>query len=143
MTYKIVEARNQFDDDLFDFTLYVNDEEVGRLEIEALYDSYLYEFSNVLSNEEFLKEFRDEPIVKIARLEIDEKFRKNGYASYLLTESFKKLRLAGFTQWFLNASPLDDNAMTLEHLEEFYGRFGFKKKNSRDKSTLMWFKDDL
>jgi len=141
--WKVSEVRDKFDYDKIYYVFYEDDCEVGRAEIEVLYDSYDYEFTGVLSEIEFLQEFRNEPIVKISRLEVDTHHRGKGVATYLLNESFKNLRLAGYTQWFLNASPLDQNGPSLFQLENFYTKFGFLRKQLRNQSTLMWFKDEI
>jgi len=141
--WKISELRDKFDYDKIYYIIHEDNCEVGRAEIEILYDSYEYEFTSVLSKIEFSQEFRDEPIVKISRLEVDVQHREKGIATYLLNESFKNLRLAGYTQWFLNASPLDQNGPSLFQLEKFYAKFGFLRKQLRNQSTLMWFKDEI
>jgi GNAT superfamily N-acetyltransferase len=147
MTYncdwKISEVRDEYDDDKLNFLLYEDGCVCGSVEIEVLYESYDYEFMNILSELEFAKEFRDEPIVKISRIEVEPMHRGKGIATYLLSEVFKRLRLAGFTQWFLNASPLDENGPNLIQLESFYNKYGFHSEQIRDKSTLMWFKDEI
>ena len=140
--WKVSEVRDEYDDKLF-FLLHMDDCVCGSVEIEVLYESYEYEFMSILSELEFAKEFRNEPIVKISRVEVDPLYRANGIATYLLTEAFKRLRLAGFTQWFLNASPLDENGPSLFQLESFYSKFGFHREQIRDESTLMWFKDEI
>ena len=141
--WKVSEVTNEFDDDKLDYVLYEGDCECGRVEIEVLYESYEYEFMSILSEAEFAKEFRSEPIVKISRVEVPLPHRGKGIATHLLKETFKQLRLAGFTQWFLNASPLDENGPSLFQLENFYTKFGFRREQLRNESTLMWFADDL
>ena len=139
----VSEVRDEFDCDKLNYVLCENGCECGNVEIEVLYESYDYEFSTILSEIEFANEFRKEPIVKIARVEVDPKYRGRGMATHLLTEAFRSLRLAGFTQWFLNASPLDEEGPSLFQLEDFYSKFGFHKEQLRDESTLMWFTDDI
>ena len=143
INWKISEVRNDVDEDKLDYVFYIDGHECGRAEIEVLYESYDYEFSTILSELEFAKEFRNEPIVKISRIEVDPLYRSKGIATCLLTEVFKRSRLAGFTQWFLNASPLDENGPSLFQLEDFYSKFGFHREQLRDESTLMWFKDEI
>lgn len=139
--YVIDEVRDEVDDDKLIYLFRKNDCIYGKVEIEVLYDSYDYEFINVLSKTEFAKEFYNEPIVKISLVEVEREFRGNGVATKLLNEVFMRLRLAGFRQWFLNASPLDTDGPSLFQLERFYIKYGFKREQLRDESTLMWFKD--
>ena len=139
--WKVSVVKNEIDEDKLDYVMYDGNKECGRAEIEILYDSYEYEFAGILTSEEFEKEFVDRPIIKINRLEIDPAHRERGMGRYLLSESINRLRLLGFNQWFLNASPLDDNGPKLKDLERFYSQFGFHKKQMREESTLMWFKD--
>jgi len=139
----ISEERDKCDEDKLTYHLFEGGKELGCIEIEVLYESYEYEFMEILSELEFANQFRPEPIVKFLLVEVHPNNRSIGVATFMLTEVFKRLRLAGFTQWFLNASPLDTNGLTLHQLEGFYSKFGFKREQMREESTLMWFTDGI
>lgn len=129
------------DADVEVWTATLRGKRVGTLRTEVLDDDWEHNFSGYIDRETWREEFPLPDTVKIDRLEVVQDMRNFGIGRRLLTSAMEDLRKRGHRQWFLNASPIDDNGLDVGQLEDFYSKGGFIVRVRRPDSTLMWFNE--
>jgi len=104
---------------------------------EVIYNSYEFEFKDLISEEKYDSLFEDKPVVFITHLFVDKKYRNTGVASTLLEKLLNKMKEDRYSYFYLNASPLTFDT-NLTDLIRFYKKFGFKILLSQGKNCLMY-----
>jgi len=137
------EIINQFkfklsnDEDRTTITAYNINNKIGSVTSDILFDSYQYEFDDVFSEEEFDKIYPKDEIVKIEHIEIDDNLKNQGIATKLMGLIMNTMKKRGYTQFYLNASPMGFTGLRLNDLTEFYKKFGFKELKHQGNNVLM------
>jgi GNAT superfamily N-acetyltransferase len=125
------------DEDYTNITVSKNGKKVGELCMLELMDSYSYEFDDVLTEDEFDELFPDDYIIKIDSLKVEDGFKGEGIASSLMEYGLNYMVNEGYTQFFLNASPMGFTGLKLNHLVNLYSKFGFKEILDQGNNMLM------
>lgn len=115
---------------------YLNGEKIGFVTADILFDPYEYEFSDVLSEDEFEELYPENEIIKIEWIEVDDEYKYQGVATALMTELMQHLK-GNYSQFYLNASPIGNSGLQLNDLVNFYKNFGFKVIRTQGDNVLM------
>jgi GNAT superfamily N-acetyltransferase len=132
-----VKYKKTVDGDTTHINAYINNEKIGSLTMEILYDSYNYEFDDVFDEEEFEDLFPESEIVKIEYLNVEDKYKNSGVGSELMKRGMVLMRKNGYTQFYLNASPMGRSGLNTNELVNFYKKFGFKEILNQGHNVLM------
>jgi GNAT superfamily N-acetyltransferase len=132
-----VKYKKSVDDNTTHINAYINNEKIGSLTMEILYDSYNYEFDDVFDEEEFEDLFPESEIVKIEYLNVEDKYKNSGVGSELMKRGMILMRKNGYTQFYLNASPMGMSGLNTNELVNFYKKFGFKEILNQGHNVLM------
>lgn len=133
----------------FDFKL---SSEEDRYEIKAIYDgevyghiiftivfeAYNYDFHDVISEEQFDEIFSDDTLIKLEHLEVEDGFKNEGIGSQLMVKGLEFMKSKGYTEFYLNASPMGFNGLGLNDLIKFYKKFGFKELLNQGNNSIMY-----
>lgn len=116
-----------------------DNESIGKLSFLILNDAYQYEFSDDFSEDDFYDIFPDDTttIIKIEHIEIDDEFKNLGIASQLMEYSIEWMKKKGYSQFYLNASPMGFSGLRLKTLVKFYEKFGFKSILNQGNNVQM------
>ena len=132
ITYK-----KSVDEDRTTITAYINNDKVGSLSMEILFDAYYYEFDDVFDEDTFEELYPNSEIVKIEHIEIDDNYKNSGIGSELMKRGMELMKKNGYNQFYLNASPMGFKGLGTMDLVEFYKKFGFKELLSQGHNVLM------
>lgn len=124
--------RKSVDEDRTTITAYINNNKVGLLSMEILFDSYQYEFEDV-----FDEIYPDIEIVKIERIEVDDNYKNSGIGSQLMKCGMELMKKNGYNQFYLNVSPMGFKGLGTTDLVDFYKKFGFKELLNQGHNVLM------
>ena len=114
-----------------------NDNDViSELVVELLFDSYQYEFSDFMSENDFDNYYPKEIIVKIEYVKTKPNYLRTGIATKLMRYMLKNMKENGYSQFFLNASPMGFD-IDVENLVNFYKKFGFEILLDQGHNVLM------
>lgn len=125
------------DEDRTIITATVNNNKIGSVISEILFNDY-YEFEDVLSEDEFNQMFPDDTIVKIEHIEVNDNYKNSGIATTLMNQMMNLMKNEGYTQFYLNASPMGFSGLNLSQLVRFYEKFGFKTFLNQGRNSLMY-----
>jgi len=125
------------DEDRTTITAYNINNKIGSVSSDILFNSYQYEFDDVFSEEEFDKIYPKDNIIKIEYIEIDDNLKNQGIATKLMGLIMNTMKKRGYTQFYLNASPMGFTGLGLNDLIEFYKKFGFKELKYQGNNVLM------
>ena len=125
------------EDDRHTINAYIGKNKVGSITMEILFDSYIYEFSDVFSEDEFDEMFPENEIVKIESINVIDGYRGNGIAKKLMSEALDKMKTNGHTQFYLNAYPMGFHGLNVSSLIEFYKKFNFEVILDQGNNALM------
>jgi len=137
------EIKNQFkfelteEEDRITITASYENNNIGNVVSEILFNSYQYEFDDVFSEEEFDEIYPEDQIVKIEYIDINDSFKNQGIATKLMGLMMDTMKKRGYTQYYLNASPMGFTGLRLNDLAEFYKKFGFKELKHQGNNVLM------
>ena len=135
------ETVNQFklsnDEERTTITAYNINKKIGSVISEILFNSYQYDFDDVFSEEEFDEIYPKDVIVNIEHIEIDDDFKNQGIGTELMGLMMDTMKKRGYTQYYLNASPMGFAGLKLNDLVEFYKKFGFKELKHQGHNVLM------
>lgn len=132
ITYK-----KSVDEDRTTITAYINNNKVGSLSMEILFDAYQYEFEDVFDEDTFNELYSDSEIVKIEHIEVDDNYKNSGIGSELMKRGMKLMKKNGYSQFYLNASPMGFKGLSTTDLVDFYKKFGFKELLNQGHNVLM------
>lgn len=116
---------------------YTNNKKIASLSMDVLFDAYHYDFEDVFDYETFNKLYPDNEIVKISYLDVDDIYRNSGIGTELMKRGMQLMKKNGYTQFFLNASPIGYNGLSTLDLVAFYKKFGFKELLNQGHNVLM------
>lgn len=125
------------DEDNIGINAYLNNKKIGSVSMEIMYDSYGYEFDDVFDEDEFYELFTDDSIVKISHIVVDNEYKNSGVGSELMKRAMKLMKKEGYTQFYLNASPMGSDGLALDDLVAFYKKFGFEEILHQGGNVLM------
>lgn len=125
------------DEDRTIITAYNNGNIVGKISSDMLFDGYGYEFDDVFSEEEFDEIYPDDLIVKIESVDVEDNFKSQGIGSILMSKMMDLMRNRGYSQFYLNASPMGFGGLSLYELVDFYKKFGFRELKNQGNNVLM------
>ena len=129
--------KKSVDEDRTSITAYINNNKVGSLSMEILFDAYEYEFENVFDEDTFNELYPDSEIVKIEHIEVDDNYKNSGIGSELMKRGMELMKKNGYNQFYLNASPMGFKGLGTMDLVEFYTKFGFKELLNQGHNVLM------
>jgi len=129
--------KNSVDEDRTTITAFIDNNKVGSLSMEILFDAYQYEFDDVFDGDTFDELYPDIEIVKIDYIEIDDNYKDYGIGSELMKRGMKLMKGNGYNQFYLNASPIGFKGLGTMDLVEFYKKFGFKELLNQGHNVLM------
>lgn len=129
--------KEETEEDRTTIEAYLNNERVGKVTIEVIYQAYEYEFSDILTEEEFDNIFSDDNIVKIENIEVSDKHKGSGIGTKLMDYAMVHMKSNGHEQFFLNASPMGFNGLRKHQLVTFYKKFGFEEILDQGNNTIM------
>lgn len=125
------------DGDRIIITAYYNDENIGQIISNILFDSYSYEFDDVFNEDEFYEIYPDDHVIKIEHIEIDDYYKGSGVGTALMNRMMKIMKNEGYNQFYLNASPMGFSGLDLSNLIKFYEKFGFKVLKHQGNNAIM------
>lgn len=129
--------KKSVDEDRTTITAYINNNKVGSLSMEILFDAYQYEFEDVFDEDTFNEMYPDSEIVKIEHIEVDDNYKNSGVGSELMKRGMELMKKNGYNQFYLNASPMGFNGLGTMDLVDFYKKFGFKELLNQGHNVLM------
>lgn len=129
--------KKSIDEDRTTLTAYINNNRVGSLTMEILFDAYQYEFEDVFDEDTFNEMYPDTEIVKIEHIEVDDNFKNYGIGSQLMKRGMELMKKNGYNQFYLNASPMGFKGLGTVDLVDFYKKFGFKELLNQGHNVLM------
>src|SRR5690625_1051636 len=129
--------KKSIDEDRTTLTAYNNNNKVGSLSMKILFDAYKYEFDNVFDEDTFDELYPDIEIVKIEYIEVDDNYKNFGVGSELMQRGMELMKKNGYSQFYLNASPMGFKGLGTMDLVEFYKKFGFKELLNQGDNVLM------
>jgi GNAT superfamily N-acetyltransferase len=132
-----VKYKKSVDEDRTKITAFLDNEKVGSISMEILFDAYQYEFDDVFDEDTFEELFPDSEIVKIEHIEVDDKYKNYGIGSELMKRGMKLMKRNGYNQFYLNASPMGFKGLGTMDLVDFYKKFGFKELLNQGHNVLM------
>lgn len=138
VTFKIINRLEQ--DSAYNIEAWENNEKVGSVTIEEPVDKYYY-FEDDMSEEKYDKIFPEE-FATIQDLRVDTNHTEKGIGTQLMNKALDFIKNTMKVKIvFLNASPMDHKALSIEPLINFYKKFGFKvflrKKDWTDNAYMI------
>jgi ribosomal protein S18 acetylase RimI-like enzyme len=121
-----IRFKKEIDDENTTISAIIDKNIVGQLTLELLNDSYTYEFDDILTEDEFYEIFPDDEIIKISHIKVDDNSFNLGIGQALMNYGMNLMKNDGYTQFYLNASPMGFGGLNTENLVNFYKKFGFK-----------------
>lgn len=132
-----VNYKNSTDEDRTTITAYINNEKVGALSMELLFNAYTYEFDDVFDEDTFEKIYPGDAIVKIEHIEVSDRYKGSGIGTELVKRGMGLMKKNGYNQFYLNASPMGFTGLDTNNLVNFYKKFGFKELLNQGHNVLM------
>lgn len=110
---------------------------IASLTMEPMINAYWY-FEDEISEEQYDELFPEDTFMNIQHLEVsDTRMRGEGIAKKLMLQAIKKTIQLGYSQIYLNASPMGVKGLDLPNLIGFYQKFGFKVFLNQGNNALM------
>ncbi len=128
--------RIEDDDDRTKIIASYNDDVLGYLIYEQVFNAYEYDFIDICSEEEFDQIFSDDNLIKIEHLEVIDKF--SGVGTKLMQYAMYHLQKNGYREFYLNASPMGIDGLNKENLIMFYRKFGFVTLLDQGNNAIMY-----
>lgn len=133
-----VEYKTETNVDGVNILAFYNNKKVGKITSEILIEPYEYEFAEDMEEDEFYDIYSDDEIVKIEYLTVEDHYQGRGLATKLMNKLIDVMSNKGYTQFYLNASPMGFRGLQLKYLIKFYKKFGFKKFLDQGNNVLMY-----
>lgn len=124
-------------EDGVDIIAYINNIEIGSISLNILHDAYEYEFQDEFDEDEFDEIFPKSEIIKISHIEIGDSYKNRGIGTNLMLKAIKLMYGKGYTEFYLNASPMGFSGLRINDLVEFYEKFGFRVIKNQGHNMLM------
>lgn len=111
--------------------------QIGSITLVQTYPEY--EFMDDISDEQLdeLGLYEGDTIGKIEHLQIEDKYKGQGYAKVLMREAIQLANKKGLFPLYLNASPMGSSGLNLNDLTKFYESFGFEVFLEQGNNNLM------
>jgi len=135
--YETVKYFTEEDEDRITITAIYEENKIGSVTSEILFGGYSYEFDDVFTEDEFDNMFPDDYIVKLEHIEVNDNFKGTGIGTQLIDKMMKMMRSSGYSQFYLNASPMGFSGLRLNGLTDLYKKFGFKEIKHQGHNVLM------
>jgi len=87
-----------------------------------------------------INQFISKKALKIDILSVRSKYQKCGYGSFLLNRVFEVATDKGYTDIYLNSSPMGNSGLGFEELMGFYRGFGFEMVFNMDNLNALMVK---
>lgn len=129
--------RKSVDEEKTEIGAFVDNKRIGHLVMEVLFEAYEYDFADVFDEDTFNEMYPDSAIVKIEYIDIDDAYKGMGIGTELMKRGMALMKKNGYTQFFLNASPMGFSGLGTVDLVEFYKKFGFKELLNQGHNVLM------
>lgn len=113
------------DEDRVTITAVFNGNIIGSVILEFVMSGY-WEFEDEMDEDRYDEIFPDDRFVKIEYLEIDDEYKKQGFAKQLMNKAIEYSKQMGENVMYLNASPMGYSGLNINDLVGFYKSFGFK-----------------
>lgn len=136
-TDNTISFKKDTDEDRITISAYIGDIKVGHIVSEVIFDAYSYEFEDILSEEEFDEFYPESTIVKIEYMDILNGYKNTGIGSKLMKYNMEEMIKDGYKQFYLNASPMGFDGLSLPDLVEFYKKFGFEELLDQGGNVIM------
>lgn len=137
LSFNKIVYKKSTNDDRTTITAFIDDEKVGSLYMEVIFDAYEYEFEDVLDEDTFNDLYPDSEIVKIEHIEVNDNYKNYGIGTELMKRGMALMKKNGYKQFYLNASPMGNNGLDTKNLVEFYKKFGFTEILNQGHNVLM------
>jgi ribosomal protein S18 acetylase RimI-like enzyme/predicted nucleotidyltransferase len=125
------------DEDTFYILAKAKGLEVGYIICDEMVNAYYY-FDGDISQDEYDEIFPEDKFVRINWLKVVDGHRGQGIAKFLIQKAIDKIKSLGYSQVFLNASPVNDGSnLPLNDLVALYESFGFKTFKHQGGNALM------
>lgn len=113
-------------EDGFEIKALVDGEEAGSIYVVEKYDAFS-DFEGYLTDEQYDTIFKEnDSFFEIQHLEVDDYFKGEGIAGFLMNEAISKIKESGADIVYLNASPMGFTGLGIFDLVKFYEKFGFR-----------------
>lgn len=136
-SFNDIEFNIDIDDEYTEIIASVGGDEIGKLVLCELIDSYSYEFDDVFDEDTFYELFPNDLIIKVEHIEIGNEYKSSGYGRKIMLYGLEYMKNKGYTQFYLNASPMGFDGLRTDELVEFYESVGFKVILDQGHNKLM------
>lgn len=111
--------------------------QIGSVTLVQTYPEY--EFMDDISDEQLdeIGLYEGDTIGKIEHLQIEDKYKGQGYAKVLMREAIQVANKKGLFPLYLNASPMGSSGLKLNDLTKFYESLGFEVFLEQGNNNLM------
>lgn len=123
-------------DDRVTITGYLNGTKIGEIIIEFCI-CCMWMFEDIISEEKYDELFPDDKFAKIEHLDVDDQYKRKGYAKQLMNKGLEYIKDEGENVVYLNASPMGFSGLNIYDLVEFYKLFGFRTFHEEDNNEEM------
>ena len=137
---KVKKVKFDIDDDEEEERVTISIKGIGQVVLVETFPEY--EFIDDI-DEDTLEELGVEEgdiIGKIEHLEIEDKYKGQGYAKLLMNKAIEVAKEKGLMPLYLNASPMGINGLDINDLTAFYESFGFEVFLEQGNNNLMILK---
>ena len=116
---------------------------IGKVILTETYPKY--EFSEDISEDELeeLEVDEEDMIGKIEHIQIEDKYKGQGYAKLLMNKAIEIAEEKGLMPLYLNASPMGTKGLNIVNLTSFYESFGFEVFLKQGNNNLMILKSKV
>jgi predicted GNAT family acetyltransferase len=116
---------------------------IGKVILTETYPKY--EFSEDISEDELeeLEVDEEDMIGKIEHIQIEDKYKGQGYAKLLMNKAIEIAKEKGLMPLYLNASPMGTKGLNIVNLTSFYESFGFEVFLKQGNNNLMILKSKV
>lgn len=120
---------------------YDEDDIIGKIVLNLLYEPYTYEFNYDFTEEEYEEIFDDADfMIKIEHIEVDDGYKRTGIAKKLMSDALKFIKKKNVKMVYLNASPMGFSGLGINDLVKFYEKFKFKTIKDQGHNVQMLLK---
>lgn len=137
----MITFRKSLDEDRTTIEAYENGAKVGTISFEILIEAYSYEFDDVFTEEQFDNLYPESDIVKVEYIDVINSYKNKGLGSRLMQRGMALMKSKGYTQFYLNASPMGFDGLGTMDLVNFYRKFGFRELLNQGHNVLMGITD--
>ena len=114
-------------------SLLVDNDVVGYIEFEYMYDNYEF-FQNNYNETEYNSLFPDNKLVYVENVYIEKEYRNYGFATSMMKKLFE---VNGYKHILLNAKSNKESDIAQDKLVKWYNKLGFIVVKKSDRYTEM------